>query len=236
MEEQIEFKNQLNENLDGRIHTPEKPTTKAVIVCHGFSGTKNLIWLHNICDKLAKKGIAALRFDFSGHGDSEGKFPDWTIKKGQKNLAVALEVLKERGYKEFALVGHSAGGAVCLLSTPTHMEVKCLVSIATPAEADREENIEFLRKTYERLGSEEGKMIAELGALEILENAEKIDVPTLVIHGTEDEVIPVRDAELLMIILHGEKEQELIEGGDHVLLPEANRVVDLTTNWILKYL
>jgi len=236
MEEQIEFRNQERELLDGRIHIPEKATTKAAIVCHGFAGNKNLIWLHNICDKLADEGIAALRFDFSGHGDSEGKFQDWTITKGQKDLAVALEVLKERGYKEFALVGHSAGGAVCLLSTPTHMEVKCLVSIASPAEADREENEEFLRKTYDRLGVEEGKMIAELGSLGILENAEKITIATLIIHGTEDEIIPVNDAELLMDILHGDKHQEIIEGGDHVLLPEANKIVDLATNWILKHL
>ncbi|MFQ5620510.1 MAG: alpha/beta hydrolase family protein [Candidatus Nanoarchaeia archaeon] len=236
MEEKITFTNIQGEALDGRIHIPKEPTTKAAIVCHGFSGSKDLIWLHKICDTLEEKGIAALRFDFSGHGESGGKFPDWTIGKGKEDVQVALELMKERGYKDFALVGHSAGGAVCLLSTPNHLEIKCLVSIASPAKADREENEEFLRQTYKRLGTPEGKLIGELPTLEILEIAEKIDIPTLIIHGTEDEVIPIGDAELIMDILHGEKHQEIIEGGDHVLLAETEKVVSLASNWILKYL
>jgi alpha-beta hydrolase superfamily lysophospholipase len=116
MEEQLTFQNSSGEILDGRLHLPTSQTSMAAIICHGFGGNKNLIWLHNICDELAENNFAALRFDFSGHGDSEGNFGDFTIKKGVSDLRAAIETMKEKGYETFALLGHSIGGSITILT------------------------------------------------------------------------------------------------------------------------
>ena len=236
MEEQIEFTNPQGELLDGRLHLPEKPTDKVCIITHGFHSNKNLLWLHDIADALAEKGIAALRFDFSGHGDSEGHFTEFGFKKGAGDFAAALEVVKERGFKKIAALGHSIGAAVIMQNLCDHAEIRCFVDIAGPSRLDCEENEAFIRKIYEQADVKDGALLHELKDGDLFTDLGRSSVPTLIIHGSEDEIVPLEDSELILEALKGPKKLEIIEGGDHLLLKEAHRVIRLSVNWIVSYL
>jgi len=236
MEEQLQIRNRQGEILDARLHLPKAKATKAAILLHGFTGDKNLAWLHYIAHDLREKGIAALRIDLSGHGDSEGLFRDLGLKKGIADVESALEVMKERGYEEFALVGHSLGAAISLLLTPNHMEVKCVVEVAGPTRLGREENEDFVRKVYNQQGIEHGALLDDMQVIDLFEEVQGIEVPVLAIHGTIDDVVPLEDAELLMDALKSKSELAIIEGGDHILIPQAQEVTKLAVDWVVKWL
>lgn len=237
MQEQIEFKNTQNEILDARIHLPDEPTKKCVVIAHGIHGNKNLIWLYQIAECLAAHGIAACRFDFSGHGDSQGDFGELDFTKGQSDLTSVIEGLKDKGYNQFAVIGHSLGGAISLITVPDHPEIQCLVDVAGPACPYREANEDYLRKMYEDAGIKDGALLTEIHEVEVVDRVKLIEVPTLVIHGTEDEVIPIAEGKRVFELLPvKDKKLEIIEGGDHILLDYAAQVVSCACEWVTKYL
>ena len=94
MIKKIFFKNNVHETLAGVLHLPKKKTKKAIIVCHGFASTKDALWIPELCTALAEQGYAALRFDFSGNGASEGTFSESNCDKEQNDLTAALTFLK----------------------------------------------------------------------------------------------------------------------------------------------
>lgn len=66
--------------LDAILQTPDELTKyPLVILCHGFNADKEYPLLKNLADELELRGIASIRFDFNGHGKSDGKFQDMTI-------------------------------------------------------------------------------------------------------------------------------------------------------------
>ncbi len=236
MEEHVEFKNAFEEVLDGRFHLPEKATDKVCIILHGLRGSKNLLWLHDIADRLADNGIAALRFDFSGHGDSEGKFEEFGFQKGEGDFASALAFVKERGFKKISALGHSIGSAIIMRSLHTHPEIRCYVGIAGPSRPGRKGNDAIVQQIYKKAGVSNGAMLSELKDSNLFEQLKKVEVPTLLIHGTNDGVVPSEDSRLVFDALKGPKKFESIEGGDHLLLKETQKVINLASEWIIQYL
>ena len=72
--------------LSAVVQTPDgKKNFPLVIICHGFTGNKNSDLLKNLAYGLENRGIASIRFDFNGHGDSEGNFQD-IVTKNIKNV------------------------------------------------------------------------------------------------------------------------------------------------------
>ena len=96
MQKKISFKNSKGQRLVGVLHIPSgKGPFPIVIICHGLGGTakdsKNRIQLSK---NLNKEKIAAFRFDFNGHGESQGRFADVTVSKGIDDLKSAIKFLK----------------------------------------------------------------------------------------------------------------------------------------------
>ena len=84
-----------------------------VVLMHGFMANKKLEPLKSIARELEVRGIASLRFDFDGHGESEGRFRDMTVLTELDDARVVIEYIRQAGcYNSIALVGHSQGGVV----------------------------------------------------------------------------------------------------------------------------
>ena len=75
------FKNKSDEKLAGILHLPKKKRKEGLILCHGFGSSKSARKFTILARYLCQKGFAVFRFDFSGHGDSEGDFEDLYFKK-----------------------------------------------------------------------------------------------------------------------------------------------------------
>jgi len=102
----------------GVLHLPKgKKKFPLVIICYGFDGWKSKRIFVGLSRVLGENGIASFRFDFEGHGDSEGNFEDITVRREVEDLESAIEfVLKQKRINKNKIVflGHSLGCAVIL--------------------------------------------------------------------------------------------------------------------------
>lgn len=112
---------------------PGKPAP-AVLLCQGMSGVRTLV-LPQVADALAAQGIATLRFDYAGFGDSEGE-RGW-IDPGARveDARCALAALLARGDVDpgrVGVYGHSLGGPVAIGVAAADVRVRALAAVSTP--------------------------------------------------------------------------------------------------------
>ena len=110
-----------------------------VLMLHGFGGCMDARpggWFQAWSDVLTAAGLATLRFDFNGHGQSEGRFRDMTVFSEIEDAAAFLQyAMTLPDVTEIYLLGHSQGGVVAgMLAGYYHDAVKKLVML-TPAAA-----------------------------------------------------------------------------------------------------
>jgi alpha/beta superfamily hydrolase len=96
----IYFKNKKGNKLCGVLVSPDNKNHPIVILCHGFHSTKDNNTNTRLKELLKDKSIATFRFDFFGHGESEGKFEDITVSQAVEDLLSAIDLLKKKGYKK----------------------------------------------------------------------------------------------------------------------------------------
>jgi uncharacterized protein len=130
------FENE-GQKIFGVFHQPlnqQKPVP-AVLMCHGFAGNKigkYRIYI-SIAQKLAQMGIATLRFDFRGSGESEGEFSDLTIEGEVSDALKGLEFLQNNSQvdpKRIGILGNSFGGAIAVKAAKKSGQAKSLVLLA----------------------------------------------------------------------------------------------------------
>ena len=117
MRRPVVFENE-KQQLFGVLHyPPEARKLPAVLLCHGFTGTK--VESHRIFVKLAQLleefQLVTLRFDFRGSGDSEGDFSQMTLEGEISDARAALDYLQtlpEVDPNRLGILGLSMGGAV----------------------------------------------------------------------------------------------------------------------------
>jgi len=122
----IALKNE-GDNIVALLKLPEQDTKRAVVLAHGFMGDKNgpdRIFVR-LAEKLAEAGIATLRFDFRGSGESDGRFVDMTVASEVSDLKKAIAFVRARGYESVGLLGESLGGAVAAMACDS--SVGCMV-------------------------------------------------------------------------------------------------------------
>ena len=226
----------------------DKDSGKLVLVFHGFTGHMEEPHLVALTEKLVGSGYSVLRADLYGHGESGGEFKDHTILKWLEN-AEAVTACAEQldGVSELYLCGHSQGGLMALLfaaENPGRFNGIILLApgISIPDDVRRgnflgetfdPENIPDEITTWEGL-TIKGEYLRTMMDVDPYAVARCILTPTLVIHGSEDEVIPVDYAHRLVKELPA-GESCIIPLGDHCfdLLhePMADAAVSFL-NWL----
>ena len=116
MEEALTFHDRDGHRVAAILTTPETPTDRAVLLCHGFLSRKNSTTNKTLTRSLTEQGIATFRFDFFGQGESEGPFEALTVTIALGQALAALDLLAASGYKRIGLIGSSFGGLVSILT------------------------------------------------------------------------------------------------------------------------
>lgn len=134
--ERLTFKNIRGETLSARLESPVDHAPIAyALFAHCFTCSKNLNAAVNISRALTHAGIAVLRFDFTGLGESEGDFADTTFMSNIDDLITAADFLEtEYGASPQLLVGHSLGGAAVLQAAQAIPAVRAVATIGAPSE------------------------------------------------------------------------------------------------------
>lgn len=131
----LEFENAEGFKLAARIDLPESqnPTAYALFA-HCFTCTKNIKAAHYISRAMTAAGLAVMRFDFTGLGESEGDFSDTNFSSNVDDLVAAANFLGTHYKAPVLMVGHSLGGAAVIKASLELPSVKAVVSIAAPAD------------------------------------------------------------------------------------------------------
>lgn len=262
MEEKIYFNTSDGLKLCGILSTPNKATQKCIILCHGIGYHKDEdenIFL-NFAKKLAGEGFAVFRFDFRGHGESEGNSIDMTVAGESRDLETAVKFLQDKDFKEFGILACSfAGGAVSLFFS-AHQDqniIKALVfwaSVIDYAEMinptlpweikywgkpafERVEKFGFTEIGSKKLKVGKGLM-DEIDTLKPWEKLLGVSTPMLFVHGDKDQYVRVGDSIKYSALMKNAK-LEIIKGADHGFheTPEFAEQGDvLTVNFFKKYL
>ena len=229
------IRNSSGEVLDYTFHAGTEGSRHIAVLGHGVTGNKDRPFVVALAEGLAAAGIHALRFSFAGNGASEGCFADATISKEVEDLGAVLDVLD--GYS-VCYVGHSMGGAVGVLSRDER--IRLLVSLAgmvhTHAFAEREFGEEV---------PDEGCMwdepdcplsqayMDDMAQIDtVVERGAEIAVPWLLIHGSEDDVVPIADSHDILAQASDTAELVVIDGADHVFSEHAQVMVEKVVGWL----
>lgn len=240
-------------NLAAVIQKPkmkEGEKVRVAIICHGFTGYKEETLLCHIADSLQQAGIASIRFDFNGHGASEGTLQEMTVQNELEDARrVVAYALEQPWVTDVSLVGHSQGGVVSSMLAGQLGHGIRAVALCAPAAVLREDALrgELMGTTYDPQNIPEyveifgGKRVGrayfeEAQTLPIYETAARYDGPVIILHGTADRIVPYTFGERYRRE-YKNGELVLMPGVDHMFGGEQNncRVAAIITRFMLAH-
>lgn len=132
--ESVNFTGALGDRLAARIELPVGTVRGFALFAHCFTCSKDLAAARRIADGLAERGIAVLRFDFTGLGHSEGEFANTSFASNIEDLVAAADWMRAERRAPTILIGHSLGGAAVLAAAERIPEVKGVATIGAPSD------------------------------------------------------------------------------------------------------
>lgn len=212
MRKEIWFRGARRHYLRGDLFLPSGETAcPAVVFAHGLGSSRKSPRNLAVAQGLLDEGIASLLFDFAGHGESQGSLDDATITKMIEDIGTAIDralVEARIDAHRIGVAGSGAGGAVAVLQAAIDKRIKALVLCN-----------------------------AEVGSIDVLEAADYVDAPTLLLVGETDPAT-VHENHALQSSLVGECRLVIVEGADTLFDEPAHlrKVVEFSVGWFSRKL
>jgi pimeloyl-ACP methyl ester carboxylesterase len=234
-------------DIRGDAWIPSDPAAgPAIVVCHGFKGFKDWGFFPYVARELAARTTClTVSFNFDGAGVRESTevfddleaFASNTFSRELTDLEGVMDGLAAGrlgatpvpATTTFGLLGHSRGGATCVLKAAGRRQVRALgtwsaissVIRYTEMFAELWDSGEPVRIPNARTGQEMplyrnvlDDVRANRERLDVLAAAAGLEIPYLIVHGTEDESVPLDDARRLAEAAPDAR-VEVIEGTGH---------------------
>jgi len=249
--QKVSFINSNNYELSARLELPvnQHPHTFAIFA-HCFTCNKNLTAVRNISRALNMAGIAVLRFDFTGLGDSEGDFSDTNFTSNVEDLVAAADYLKENYQAPTIIIGHSLGGAAVLSAAGLLPEVKAVATIGAPFDPHHvshlfEAGIDEIKSTGQAnvtIGGRSFKVkkqfLEDLETQVIEDKLRNLRKAILVMHSPQDLTVEVENARRIYSTAHHPKSFISLDGADHLLTRKEDSlyVGDMIACWAKRYI
>ncbi len=248
MEKLVNFINDHGEKLTGTLHLPARSADQGIILAHCFTCSRHTNILRQLGQAFAEKGLIALRFDFSGNGQSEGIFSQSTFTKQTSELASAYTLLSDQGIKQIGLAGHSMGSVIALLAVSKINAVKAVCTIAGRLSGDRPGQFftQDQAKSLEQTGQVEfisrGRSLiltddffADAAQYNIPQTISQLKIPLFIVHGDKDEIITADEAHTAHRLNKKNSQLAIIEGADHMFSQKNLRTnaVEKIVSWFL---
>ncbi|MFK7971701.1 MAG: alpha/beta fold hydrolase [Bacteroidia bacterium] len=246
----ITFTNRNGHTLSARIDKPvdQKPQACALFA-HCFTCSKDLQAVRNISLGLTQMGIAVMRFDFTGLGQSEGQFADTNFSSNVDDLLDAAGYMSETLDAPQLLIGHSLGGAAVLMAGLKIDAVKAVVTIGAPAEPV---HVQHLLSEKEDVIAKKGEATVTLGGrpflikkqfIEDLRSVSKVyakdlNKALLVMHSPQDQTVGIENARIIYDAAMHPKSFVTLDGADHLLTRKEDAVYagGIIASWASRYI
>lgn len=250
--QRVVFKNSSNQELAGVIEMPigQKPKFWAIFA-HCFTCSKDLKAARSISKAMALRGIAVLRFDFTGLGRSGGDFSETSFATNLDDLLDAAKYLKENYDSPQLLVGHSLGGAAVIQISPELESVKAIATIGAPSEPSYVKkliqgdlsNLSYKEKIQVQIEGRDfwitNQFFETLDQQNVLKTLGKLNKRSLLIfHSPHDEIVGIDNAEEIFKAARHPKSYISLDKGDHLLTNEndSRYVGDMIASWSERYI
>ncbi|BCA56305.1 alpha/beta hydrolase [Nitrospira sp. KM1] len=249
MEHRVTFYDRWHHRIEGVLSRPSEHGSPIVILCHGFLSDKNSTTNKTLTRLLGERGIATCRFDFFGQGESEGLLENITVSLAVAQAEAAVEYVLEQGHRCIGLAGSSFGGLVGILTVSQRDDVACLALKCPVVDFAEELRLEFGPDELVRWkntdtvpplarGGDRVRLKYDLYEDSLKHDAYKaatgIKVPTLIVQGERDELIPLHQSRKLIESLGGVKRMDLLPNANHRFTDAAdfNAMTASITAWL----
>jgi len=247
--ERLQFQGALGDVLAARLERPEEPVAYALFA-HCFTCTKDLKPVTRISRHLAENGIAVLRFDFTGLGESEGDFADTNFSSNLDDLVAAADFLREEFEPVRLLVGHSLGGAAVLAAAHRVPECRAVATIAAPSSTGHLHD--RLRKKTPDIQPEEPigielagrtihirkQLLDDLQEHKLTDAINSLDRPLMIFHSPIDKEVGIEHARKIYEAAQHPKSFIALDQADHLLLSDerdARFIGEVLAAWAARY-
>jgi uncharacterized OsmC-like protein/fermentation-respiration switch protein FrsA (DUF1100 family) len=235
MQKRISFETSGGYTLAGVLHTPDAGSTRAhALFAHCFTCTKNINAAVNIVEALCSEGIAVLRFDFTGLGQSEGDFADTHFSSNVQDLLDAAAFLEQEYHAPEILVGHSLGGTAILAAAHGIDSAVAVATIGSPADAEHvlhllDDDLDIIERTGEAQVHLAGRpfhirkdFVDDVRSQNVSDGIRSLRKALLVMHSPVDELVPVEEAARIYTSALHPKSFISLDNADHLLSREAD--------------
>lgn len=248
MRQKVEFESN-GLNLNGALESPESSVRCYALFAHCFTCGKDVAAASRIARALTREGIAVLRFDFTGLGNSDGDFANTNFSSNLQDLLAASDFLRREYEAPSLLIGHSLGGAAVLAMAAEVPEVKAVVTIGAPHRAEHvvhnfSASLDEIREHGEAevsLGGRQFKIQRQF--VDDLESYEsggigKLRKALLVMHSPIDDTVNIDQAEKIYVEAKHPKSFVSLDDADHLLTRKADSeyVASTIAGWSSRYL
>lgn len=248
--ESVNFTGALGDSLAARIDYPAGKPRGYALFAHCFTCSKDLAAARRIASGLAERGIAVLRFDFTGLGHSEGEFANTSFASNVEDLIAAANHMRETMRAPEILVGHSLGGAAVLAAAGRIDEVKGVATIGAPSDplhvihnfGDRVADIERDGEAEVELGGRSFRVrksfIDDLKDHRLTDLVSKLRKDLLVFHAPRDETVGISNATDIFVAAKHPKSFVSLDKADHLLTRKSDSayVAAVLSGWAERFL
>ena len=244
------FESARGHQLAARIEVPDEPARAYALFAHCFTCSKDIAAASRIARALRAEGVAVVRFDFTGLGNSEGDFANTNFSSNVEDLVAAANYMREAHQAPALLIGHSLGGAAVLAAASQIPECRAIVTIGAPADpAHVQHLLACAVDTIERDGHAEvdlggrtftikKQFLDDLKGQTHLERIRRLNRALLIMHAPQDDLVEIDQARIIYEAAKHPKSFVSLDGADHLLTDkrDSNYVARTIAAWAERYL
>src|ERR1051326_1839079 len=248
--ERFDFPNASGARLAALLDRPSGAPRAFALFAHCFTCGKDIRAVRRIAEGLAARGIAVVRFDFTGLGASEGEFANSNFSSNVADLIAAANHLREVERAPALLIGHSLGGAAVLAAAGDVPEARAVVTIAAPADPshvtglikDRVDEIRAQGEVEVTLAGRPFRIrrqfLDDVSEQRLDEKVGKLRKALLVLHAPGDDIVGIDNASHIFLAAKHPKSFVSLADADHLLSNprDAAYVAGVIAAWAGRYL
>lgn len=247
----LRFPNALEIGLGARLDLPDAGEPRAyALFSHCFTCNKDYKFIRQVSDALTSHGLAVLCLDFTGLGESSGRFEDSNFSTNVADVVAAAGFLAASYQAPALLLGHSLGGTAVLAAAAELPQTRAVATINSPFEpghifhhfSEIAGQIEEKGEAQTMIGGRGYRITRQL--LDDLRNQRMagvirdLDAALLILHAPRDETVGIDQAGLIFDAARHPKSFVALDGADHLLSREtdARYAGHLIATWASHYI